>query len=108
MKSTVAALITVLFCSAAPLSAQGLDGTWQGTLSSPANQLRIVLKISKAADGRFEGQLFAIDQGAQPRTMSAISLDGRVVKRSEERRVGKECRSRWAAWDAKKENEIQE
>jgi uncharacterized protein (TIGR03435 family) len=80
MKSTVAALITVLFCSAAPLSAQGLDGTWQGTLSSPANQLRIVLKISKAADGRFEGQLFAIDQGAQPRTMSAISLDGRVVK----------------------------
>src|SRR5688500_2430374 len=74
------ALMTVLLGSAATLSAQDLEGTWQGTLSNAANPVRLVLKISKAADGRFEGQLFAIDQGAQPRTMSAISLDGRVVK----------------------------
>jgi uncharacterized protein (TIGR03435 family) len=62
------------------LFAQDLEGTWQGTLSTPANQVRIVLKITRAADGRFEGQLFAIDQGAQPRTMSAISIEGRAAK----------------------------
>lgn len=74
------ALITVLFWSGTTLVAQDLEGTWQGTLSAPASQIRVVLKITRAADGKFEGQLFAIDQGAQPRTMSAISLDGRVVK----------------------------
>ena len=60
--------------------AQDLGGTWQGTLTAPNGQTRIVLQITRAADGRFDGQLFAIDQGAQPRTMSAISLEGRVVK----------------------------
>lgn len=72
--------MTVLVWSGAVLLAQDLEGTWQGTLGTPANPIRIVLKITRAADGIFEGQLFAIDQGAQPRTMSAISLDGRVVK----------------------------
>ena len=66
--------------SAATLSAQDLEGTWQGTLSNAANPLRIVLKITSAADGKLDGQLIAIDQGAQPRTMSAMSIDGRVVK----------------------------
>jgi uncharacterized protein (TIGR03435 family) len=74
------ALLAVLVWSGAAVFAQDLEGTWQGTFSAPAGQIRIVLKITRAADGRFEGQLFAIDQGAQPRTMSAISLDGRVVK----------------------------
>ena len=37
---------------------------------------RIVLGITRAADGRLDGQLIAIDQGAQPRTMSAISSTG--------------------------------
>jgi bla regulator protein blaR1 len=36
--------------------------------------------ITRATDGRLEGQLFSIDQGAQPRTMSLLSIDGRVVK----------------------------
>src|SRR5687767_4666014 len=74
------ALMTVLVGSAATLSAQDLAGTWQGTLSAPTNPVRVVLKITRTADGRFEGQLFAIDQGAQPWTMSSLSLDGRVVK----------------------------
>ena len=85
MKLRLLGLITVLFWSgttlfAQTLFAQDLEGTWQGTVSTPANQIRIVLKITRAADGKFEGQLFSIDQGAQPRTMSAISLEGRVVK----------------------------
>jgi uncharacterized protein (TIGR03435 family) len=80
MRFRAFALITVLFWPGATLFAQDLEGTWQGTLSTPASQIRIVLKVTRAGDGKFEGQLFSIDQAAPPRTMSAISLDGRVVK----------------------------
>jgi uncharacterized protein (TIGR03435 family) len=76
----VIALIMALIWSGTAVFGQDLAGTWQGTLSAPAGQIRIVLRIATAADGRLEGQLIAIDQGAQPRTMSAISLDGRGVK----------------------------
>jgi uncharacterized protein (TIGR03435 family) len=80
MRFRVFALITVLVWSGAAVFAQDLAGTWQGTLTTPEAQIRIVLTITRAADGRLEGQLFSIDQNAQPRTMTAISLDGRVVK----------------------------
>src|SRR5687767_12970565 len=79
MRFRVFALIAVLVWSGASVSAQDVAGTWQGTLTA-ANPIRIVLRITRVADGRLDGQLIAIDQGAQPRTMSAISLDGRVVK----------------------------
>src|SRR5687767_4013199 len=80
MRLRLFALITVLvWSSVASFAQQDLEGTWQGTFSAAANPIRIVLKMTRAAGG-FEGQLIAIDQGAQPRTMSAISLDGRVVK----------------------------
>ena len=73
--------IALAICSApAILLGQDVAGTWQGTLSTPAAQLRLVLRIARAADGKLEGQLFAIDQGAQPRTMSQLSVEGRVVK----------------------------
>jgi len=80
MKFRLLAIVTLLFGSAATLFGQDLEGTWQGTLKTPAAQLRVVLKIIKAADGKFEGQIFSIDQGAQPRTANLISLDGRTVK----------------------------
>jgi uncharacterized protein (TIGR03435 family) len=79
MRCSVIALM-ILIWSGTVVFAQDLAGTWQGTVSAPAGQLRIVLKIARGTEGKFEGQLIAIDQGAQPRTMSAISLDGRVVK----------------------------
>ena len=74
-------VIALLLCSSgATLLGQDLTGTWQGTVVTPTAQVRIVLKITRAADGRLEGQLFPIDQNPQPRTMNPISLDGRVVK----------------------------
>jgi uncharacterized protein (TIGR03435 family) len=81
MKSRLLA-IALAICSAPSilLGQQDVAGTWQGTLSTSAAQLRIVLRISRAADGKLEGQLIAIDQGAVPRTMSQLSVDGRVVK----------------------------
>jgi uncharacterized protein (TIGR03435 family) len=79
MKLRLFALIAIVCWSGATLHGQDPTGTWQGTGTGQA-QVRIVLKITRAADGMFEGQLFLIDQGAQPRTMGAIALDGRVVK----------------------------
>jgi uncharacterized protein (TIGR03435 family) len=79
MKLRLSALIAIVCWSGATLHGQDLTGTWQGTGTGQA-QVRIVFKITRAADGMFEGQLFMIDQGAQPRTMGAISLDGRIVK----------------------------
>lgn len=79
MKFRLVAITTLLCCTGATLLGQDLAGTWQGTASGPG-QARIVVKLTRAADSKLEGQLFLIDQGAQPRTMSTISVDGRVVK----------------------------
>ena len=80
MKSRLMAIALAICSAPAILLGQDVAGTWQGTLTTPAAQVRIVLRIARAADGKLEGQLFAIDQGAQPRTMSQLSVDGRVVK----------------------------
>ena len=81
MKCTLLALAMLLGLSGATLLGQDVAGTWQGTATTGAGaQIRIVLHITRASDGRLDGQLFSIDQGAQPRTMSQLSLEGRVVK----------------------------
>ena len=38
------------------------------------------------------------DRGALKEVMDALVADGSVELRSEERRVGKECRSRWSPY----------
>src|SRR5205809_6576032 len=45
------------------------------------------------------------DQVTYPLTVSLQGLPGVRVVRSEERRVGKECRSRWSGWNRKKKKE---
>jgi uncharacterized protein (TIGR03435 family) len=81
MKFRLLAIALLLWSSGTSLLAQDLAGTWQGTATTGAGaQIRIVLRITRATDGTLEGQLLSIDQGAQPRTMGAISLNGRVVK----------------------------
>src|SRR5205809_4806499 len=45
------------------------------------------------------------DQITYPLTVSLQGLPGVRVVRSEERRVGKECRSRWSGWNRKKKKE---
>ncbi len=43
---------------------QGLEGVWQGTIDVPTASLRVVLKVTKAADGSFAGKMDSPDQGA--------------------------------------------
>lgn len=60
------------------LRAQDLTGNWQGTLKA-GKDLRIIVVITKD-DGRFKGQMYSIDQTAQPFKVSSVSQDGSTVK----------------------------
>jgi len=45
-------------------SAQDIAGDWQGTLNTGMGELRLVLHITKAADGSLKATLDSVDQGA--------------------------------------------
>lgn len=54
---------------------QSLEGIWQGAIEANAGiQLRLVLKISKAADGAFKGTLDSIDQSANNLPIDVITF----------------------------------
>ena len=53
------ALVTVLPIPQAP----SLEGTWRGTLVTGAGQLRLALRVTRAADGLLIGTLDSFDQG---------------------------------------------
>lgn len=58
-------------------AAKGVDDTWQGTLHFQQRDLRIVLKVSKGADGALAGTMYSIDQGGQAmKTSSSTFQDG--------------------------------
>lgn len=59
---------------AAP-SQRDIVGTWQGTLSG-GQQLRVVIQISKAADGALTATMHSIDQSLTPIPVNSIKLDG--------------------------------
>ena len=46
-------------------AAAGAEGTWKGTLTAGPAKLRLVLDISKTADGLYLGTLDSVDQGAK-------------------------------------------
>lgn len=64
--------------AAAP-SANGIEGTWQGTLHFPQRDLRTVVKITKDDKGALQVMLYSIDQGGQPmKATSASFADGEL------------------------------
>jgi len=71
MKTIVA--LTTLLLALAQTPAQGVEGTWRGTLATGAASLRLVLNISKAADGLLSGSLESLDQS------TTIPIDGITV-----------------------------
>src|SRR5690348_4368773 len=66
--------------SAAMAQSQDITGQWQGTLHAPNRDLRTVVKISKAPDGKLAAVMYSIDQSGQPITASSVSVDGSTVK----------------------------
>jgi hypothetical protein len=69
VSTRIIALLALLFSSSehgflAQTPAPGLEGLWQGALGSGANQLRLLLRITKSADGTFSAKLDSLDQGS--------------------------------------------
>ena len=69
------ALIAGGTAAAAP-SRQDIGGTWQGTLSVGQQTLRVVIQITKAAEGTLTATMYSIDQGPNTIPVSSIKLDG--------------------------------
>jgi uncharacterized protein (TIGR03435 family) len=55
--------------------------TWQGTLHA-GQDLRTVVKISKAEGGGYKAVFYSIDQGGTPLPVTKITLEGTTVKMS--------------------------
>jgi non-heme chloroperoxidase len=64
----------------ATLHAQDIAGDWQGTLKTPAAQLRVVVHIDKSADGGWKATLFSIDQGTEGIAVNSVTLQGSHLK----------------------------
>jgi hypothetical protein len=69
----LAALIVTVV---SPSRAQDMSGDWQGTLKTGVGELRLVLHITKGADGGLKAILDSPDQGATGIPVSAISIKG--------------------------------
>jgi len=63
-----------------------IGGDWQGTISFPGNggqggaKFRLVLRVSKGADGSWSALNYSIDQGPTPMQTSAVSLQGSTFR----------------------------
>src|SRR5688572_19062772 len=71
------------------------------TLFGTAEQ--IAQRVSRLTEGRFEIRIFAAGEIVPPlQVLDAVQNGtvecGQTASRSEERRVGKECRSRWSPY----------
>ena len=68
-------ILPILILLAASLaSAQDVTGDWQGTLSAGGAELRLVLHITKSADGTLKATLDSVDQNANGIPVSSTSL----------------------------------
>jgi hypothetical protein len=62
-----------------PLSKE-LEGRWEGTLEAGGQSFRLVLKLSKAADGTATGAMDSVDQGASNLALAGIVIDGPALR----------------------------
>ena len=70
-------LILFLLTMAATVArAQDIAGDWQGTLNTGMGELRLVLHITKAADGSLTATLDSVDQGAKGIPVKSATLKG--------------------------------
>lgn len=59
---------------------EGIVGDWRGMLVGGPHKLRLVLHVSKAADGSMTATLDSLDQGANNLSVDAIRLEGTAVR----------------------------
>jgi fermentation-respiration switch protein FrsA (DUF1100 family) len=61
------------------LFGQDFSGNWLGTLQVPGTSLRVIFKISKAADGAFSGKMDSPDQGAKDIPMDKVTITDKKI-----------------------------
>jgi serine-type D-Ala-D-Ala carboxypeptidase/endopeptidase len=72
--------VLILFFAVLSLAhAQDISGEWQGTLDTGMGHLRLVLHITKAADGNLKATLDSPDQGIAGMPVDSISLEGNKI-----------------------------
>ena len=73
-------ILAALVAAAGLAQAQDKDltGDWQGTLSAGGANLRLVLHVSKAADGSLKANLDSVDQGVNIPVNSVTFKDSRL------------------------------
>src|SRR4051794_29567708 len=79
MKQLLEYLAAAVTLSASALPAQKLVGNWQGTLGSPPNALRLVLRVARASNAGMSASLVSVDQGGWD---NAIPIDSIVLRHS--------------------------
>lgn len=63
-----------------PQATPGIEGNWQGTLDVGSFKLRLILKISKAADGKLTATMDSLDQSANDLAVDTISFQDGTLK----------------------------
>lgn len=58
---------------------QSIQGNWRGTLNSQVGKLRLILKVSKAADGKLKATMDSPDQRAPDLAVDSITLSDSYV-----------------------------
>jgi uncharacterized protein len=69
----IATLLVVVGHNAGAQS-QSVEGFWAGALDAGASKLRLVMKFSRTPDGKLQGTLDSLDQGANDIPMSLVTF----------------------------------
>lgn len=69
-------IFLMLLVAASLAQAQDVAGDWQGTLDTGMGQLRLVLHITKAADGSLTATLDSVDQNANGIPVKSATIKG--------------------------------
>jgi len=73
------AISLIVLAAAFVAQAQDIAGEWQGPLITPMGELRLVLHVTKAADGTFKGTMDSPDQASLGAPLDSITLVGSKV-----------------------------
>lgn len=69
-------MLILLLLAGSLATAQDVTGDWQGSLKAAGAELRLVLHITKAADGTLKATLDSVDQNANGIPVSSVALKG--------------------------------
>lgn len=61
-------------------SGKGLAGRWRGLLEFPPHRMRLLLTVSRDAEGKLTGTVESVDQGAQGLPIDSLEVSERTVQ----------------------------